>query len=990
MKKCSSGVLPAVAVVLVCATLAVAQTQPRGEIFGRVTDSTGAVLPGALITISGPALLQPQTAVTSATGTYVFAQIPIGSYTVSIEVSGFRSRVFEDVRVTIGFRAQINAQLDIATVQETLTVSGASPIVDMRQTGTQATFSQELLQSIPSSRDPWVMLERVPNIAMDRVNVGGSQSGQQSNYISRGAAGGNNKWTLDGVDITDMSATGASPIYYDFDMLQEMQVVTGGADVTQQTGGVGINFVTRGGTDLFRGSGRFYLTDDKFEADNVTPAITQQGAGSGAPIQNIKDFGFELGGPIKKGRLWYWGSYGKQDVKAGIVGFYLPTSTCQAIKSTPASYGTEDIRACLGTDGTKLDNYNWKLQWTPFTNNRLTFQNTWAAKTKNARDAGDTRPIETTFRQSYVPGKYGTYGWDVGPSPLYKAGDQHVISDRWLIETQWAHLGNNFILDFNQDALNDVQPRYNIDSTIWGRSYQRSGPYIRPTDSLDLSTNYFMPGKAGGDHQLKAGYRYRTAGEYSETHVGGNTIARFRDGIAVEAELYRDSIVNYKLFTQAFYLQDTYTKKRLTLNLGFRWDRQNNEARASGVPAHPFLADWLPAITFDGATSPVVWNNLSPRLGMTYDVRGDGKTAVNASYSVYYGQRSPSQAVGPLNPVTSAYIRFPWADANGDGLVQRSELTLGRSSVLAFGGNYNPDNPSQLTTTGTVDPGIKNDRTREFIAGLSHELRPGFGVSASYIYRKYDQFAWNDRIGFTSADYVARSYTPTACPSGTRCEAITFYEPTVAIPAPYVYTNRAGYYRNYNGVELTATRRYADRWMMLASYAFNTAVDYYSSPNGYEDPTNIDKWNGAQFAQETSGSGIDNVWVNAKWLVKLQGQYTLPKWDVNLSGFYNARQGYPFLQSVLTPARANRAGTTLVLLDPLGDVRLPNVQTVDFRVDRAFTFGRTKLLPTLDVFNLGNVNTVLAQRRNQEAANANFISGIVAPRIMRFGVRVTW
>ncbi|MBY0497930.1 MAG: carboxypeptidase regulatory-like domain-containing protein, partial [Cyanobacteria bacterium] len=466
MKKFSSGVLPAVAVVLVCATLAVAQTQPRGEIFGRVTDSTGAVLPGALITISGPALLQPQTAVTSATGTYVFAQIPIGSYTVAIELSGFRSRVFEDVQVTIGFRAQINAQLDIATVQETLTVSGASPIVDMRQTGTQATFSQELLQSIPSSRDPWVMLERVPNIAMDRVNVGGSQSGQQSNYISRGAAGGNNKWTLDGVDITDMSATGASPIYYDFDMLQEMQVVTGGADVTQQTGGVGINFVTRGGTDLFRGSGRFYLTDDKFEADNVTPAITQQGAGSGAPIQNIKDFGFELGGPIKKGRLWYWGSYGKQDIKAGIVGFYLPTSTCQAIKSTPASYGTEDIRACLGTDGTKLDNYNWKLQWTPFTNNRLTFQNTWAAKTKNARDAGDTRPIETTFRQSYVPGKYGTYGWDVGPSPLYKAGDQHVISDRWLFETQWAHLGNNFILDFNQDALNDVQPRYNIDSTI--------------------------------------------------------------------------------------------------------------------------------------------------------------------------------------------------------------------------------------------------------------------------------------------------------------------------------------------------------------------------------------------------------------------------------------------------------------------------------------------------------------------------------------------
>ncbi len=982
----------AVLLLLWAAGPALSQTQPTGEIFGRVTDTTGAVLPGVSVTISGPALLQPQSMPTTETGAYVFTRLPIGTYTVKFDLAGFKTEVFEEIRVTIGFRAQVNARLEPSTVQETITVTGESPIVDTRQTGTQTTFTQETLQTIPSARDPWVMLERTPNIAMDRVNVGGSQSGQQSNYISRGAAGGNNKWTLDGVDITDMSATGASPIYYDFDMLQEMQVVTGGVDVTQQTGGVGINFVTRGGTDRFRGTGRYYLTDDKFESDNVTDEIRRAGAGSGAPIQNIKDYGFEVGGPIRKGKLWYWGSYGKQDIKAGIVGFYLPSTDCQAIKTAPGNYSTKDIRACLGTDGTKLDNYNWKLQWAPFANNKFAFQNTWAAKTKNARDAGDTRPIETTFRQSAVPGKYGTWGWDVGPSPLYKASDQHVLSDRWLVEAQWAHLGNNFILDFNQDALNDVQPIYNIDTTIWGRSYQRSGPFIRPTDSLDLSTNYFLPGRLGGDHQLKAGYRYRTAGEHSESHVGANTVARFRNGVGVEADLYRDSIVDYKLYTQAFYLQDTYQKQRLTLNLGFRWDRQDNEALSSAVPAHPFLSDWLPAVTFDGATSPVAWNNLSPRLGVTYDLRGDGKTVANASYSIYYGQRSPSQAVGPLNPVTAARVRFPWNDANGDGFVQRNELTLGRGSVLDFAGNYNPDNPSQLTTTGSVDPNLKNDRTREFIVGLSHQIRADFAVSASYIWRKYDQFAWNDTLGLTSGNYVARTYTPpaSACPASSRCETVTYYEPTIAIPAPYVYTNRPGYYRNYNGVELTATKRLANRWMMFASYAYNTAVDYYSSPDGYEDPTNIDKLDGAQFAQETSGSGIDNVWVNAKWLVKLQGLYTLPWWNINLSGFYNARQGYPFLQSVLTPSRANRAGTIQVLLDPRGDVRLPSVQTIDFRVEKGFTVGRTKLLPTLDIFNVGNANTILAQRRNQNAANANFISGIVAPRILRFGVRVTW
>ena len=126
-----------------------------------------------------------------------------------------------------------------------------------------------------------------------------------------------------------MSATGASPMYYDFDMMQEMQVTTGGADASQQTGGVGINFVTRSGTNRFKGSGRIYNTNDAFEADNVTDEIRAQGAGSGAPIQNINDFGFEVGGPIKRDKLWYWGSYGKQDVKVGVVNFYKPTPTCR-------------------------------------------------------------------------------------------------------------------------------------------------------------------------------------------------------------------------------------------------------------------------------------------------------------------------------------------------------------------------------------------------------------------------------------------------------------------------------------------------------------------------------------------------------------------------------------------------------------------------------------------------------------------------------------
>src|SRR5918999_2597343 len=407
--------------------------QQTGEIFGRLMDKSGAVLPGATVTVAGPALIQPRIVTTSETGTYQVPELPIGTYSVTFELPGFRSVVMQDIRITIGFRAQVNGQLELSTVQETVTVTGASPLVDTRETGTSTAFDLETMQNIPSARDPWVMLERTPGIVMDRANVGGNQSGQQSSYISRGSSTGNNKWSIDGVDITDMAATGASPIYYDFDMLEEMQVTTGGADVSQQTGGVGINLVTKSGSGRFRGNARFLITDQKFQGDNITDELRAQGAGAGAPIQNIKDYGFDIGGPIKKGRVWYWGSYGTRDVKVGVVGFYKNNATCRpgGAPLNPRTTDTATLRSCLETDLTTLNNYNWKITWVPFNNNRFNFQNTWAEKVRNARDAGDTRPIETTFRQRAVDAKaagIGTFGWTTGPSPFWKAADQHVLS----------------------------------------------------------------------------------------------------------------------------------------------------------------------------------------------------------------------------------------------------------------------------------------------------------------------------------------------------------------------------------------------------------------------------------------------------------------------------------------------------------------------------------------------------------------------------------
>ncbi|RPJ81230.1 MAG: carboxypeptidase regulatory-like domain-containing protein [Acidobacteria bacterium] len=450
------------AVVFVVATAATGFAQQPGEIYGKVTDGSGAVMPGVTATLTGSVLLEPMVAATSASGAYRFPGLAVGVYTVTFEIPGFKTYVRNGIRIEIGANVSINAALEISALQEVVTVSGATPLVDLRDTSKSNRFTQEVLQSIPSARDPWVIIEQSAGVAMDRSNVGGSASGQQSNFVARGALMSQQKWNLDGVDVTDMNATGGSPVYFDFDAFEEMQISTGGSDVTMQSPGVAVNLVTKSGTDRLRGSGRYYVTDQKFEAVNLNDAIRRQGATSGNPIQRITDYGTEAGGPIRKGRAWFWGSYGKQDINIGVNGFYKSSAACQALKAdvgaNALSRPVEEIWGCLNTDLTTLNNYNAKVAIEPLKNNLFSFFFNGAEKVRNARNASDTHPIETTWRQGGVSDpSLGSSWWKTGMPKTYKWSDRHVLSDRFMVELQYAHVGNNFVLDFHEPSLAGVQ-----------------------------------------------------------------------------------------------------------------------------------------------------------------------------------------------------------------------------------------------------------------------------------------------------------------------------------------------------------------------------------------------------------------------------------------------------------------------------------------------------------------------------------------------------
>ena len=217
--------------------------------------------------------------------------------------------------------------------------------------------------------------------------------------------------------------------------------------------------------------------------------------------------------------------------------------------------------------------------------------------------------------------------------------------------------------------------------------------------------------------------------------------------------------------------------KRLTLNLGVRWDRQSDEALAADVPANPLIPDIMPGINFPGLSGGVMWNDISPRLGMTYDLSGTGKSVARASYAMYFGQMGPasSPASSSRSARSASGIRGPTSTAIRS--FSRSELNLTNfaTSYLTKSASFDPANPTSFLSPGTVDPNIKNDRTREFILGLQQELMRNLAVEVNYVWRKYDQFTWTDRTNWDANNFVPFTLNPTNCGPTAVCAPVTYY-----------------------------------------------------------------------------------------------------------------------------------------------------------------------------------------------------------------------
>ena len=1006
--------LLALLAVLVIGSPARLDAQNTSQVFGRVTDASSSVLPGVTVTLSSPALIEPRVAITGETGTYEFSGLPIGVYIVKFELSGFTTLVRDGLQLQTGFNAQVNGELTVGGLQENIVVTGVTPIVDVRSTTQGTRFNVEELQAIPSARDVFQVLTQTPGIAGDRQNVGGTHNGQQIGMFSRGAGDGQGRWFVDGVDRNDLA--NGRPFVVDFNAVEEMQVSTGGADVSMQTPGVLVNVVTKSGGDAFRGSSWLMRTDRRLGSTNVTDGLRAQGANSGNPLVYTNDYGGQLGGPIKKGRAWFFATYGMQNVRLGVLNVYKPTAGCSAVKASPLSHSFSDVIDCLTLNKQDVPGLGSKFNVRPFAGNLFTVANSFGQRVESIRSADDLRPtFETTNKMTYMVRSDSTY--DLGPrfwntgiwDPSWKFGDQHSFSDRLLVDVSFGHhCWCNSIVPQTLE-LRQVQPMLELTTGTWGRSWSDSTIMLVTNNTVDANATYFLPGKWGGDHSIKAGYKFGHYGEVYDRTYSGYAQAVFNSARPLPifstpftARVIRDFITPAFFDQHSLFLQDTYSRGRFTAIVGLRWDHQQDSVAAVNIGQHAFQGqptidgtpfNLFPALDVPEVRAGAVWNTVAPRVGLTYDLTGDATNVIKGSYAMYFEQRFGGQLSKALNPAGSARIDLGWTDVNGDQTIQVNEIN--QNAIRSVTG-FDPATPGRLVSTNSVNPNTKAPYAHEIVIGFGKEMPGNFGINASYVWRQYDRFLWNDTDGLTSADYSPVAFTPAAgaCPAGARCEPVTYYVPNFTLPAAFTVTNRPDFTRRYNGLELVVRKRSSHGWMMTASYSYNSTIENYASPASYEDPTNIEQRDGFQYAPTGGiggggGSNLGGIPINAKWIGKLNGSYRLP-FDINVAATADVRQGYPFQQAINIPVRPNRAPAIAALLDPIGDVRFQNFATMDFKVDRAFTVGRAKLAASFDMFNIFNANTVMGQRANQNAANANQVFGILAPRIARVGMMLTF
>jgi len=956
MRRVPAGVLAAVLVL----SASIASAQTTGSVNGTVTDNTGAILPGVTVTATSPVLMGAQSAVTNESGAYRFPSLPPGSYRLAFALPGFSSVVREDIVVNIGFAATINVQLQVATLQETVTVTGQSPVVDVTNSNQQTNFTFEQMQNLPNARDIWSLIGQAPGMMVTRFDVGGSRAGTQTGFSAFGYSG-QVRVQVDGVNTTE--GTGAAGFYYDYGSFDELQLGTDGNDAQAATPGTQVNALIKSGGNQFRGDLYFDYQNQSLQGHNVDDRLRRLGVGEGTRILKYRDPNISAGGPIKRDRLWYFGSYRDQQTGVTVTGFPV---------EAPSDFEFP----------TRLQNGTYKVTYQLTRNNRLGHYIQTSRKLQSHRGASSTLYKNAEFSQETLF-YAGNIDWNSVVSPTFFFNTRAAV-----FGYNWPNLPYGAEGELNENLtlrIRDQASGNTAGSDLADRNDRRRIQF-------DWTGIWFRDNWAGGNHSLKFGVLSEREGQiFQEEGFVGHYRTHFNStsGRADFSVPYRIQIYNTPRASEnwnwhhGLFINDQIQRGRVTLNAGVRWDYYNSYFPDEEILAGPFRSFFyagaplpngysIPATPYAGTFSIPGLNDIrkfssfAPRVGIAWDIFGDGKTTLKGNAGRFY--HNTGIGSGTLNPAQGISHTFNWNDLNGDRLFQMNEFG---SFVTSAG-----------ATNNLISPDLKHTYTDGYSVWFERELMANMGLRTGYTFRTDGNNSVALQIDRVYSRYTSeRTFADPGVDgvAGTADDGPTIVAFEIPAPVPAIRTitttvddvvviDRA--------FDITLTKRLSNHWSFQTDFLYNWD----------RDRTHVQNPNQERFNDNTV----------TLWSWKANGTYQAP-WGVMVTPTLRYQAGDPRARLVQVTLST---GTLDYNAEREGTYREESIWIVDTRVEKRIRFGNRSLGLFFDAFNIANSNGAEVQdditgRRtttvNGESVNyQRFLrpQNVLAPRIVRFGFRL--
>jgi carboxypeptidase family protein len=1007
-----------------------AQSIQQGKITGTVVSEDRLALPGATVEISSPALMTGTRSTTSSSkGSYVFLNVPPGKYKLSASSSGFKTVSRDDIDVAAGAVVTLDLTLPVGTMQETIVVSGGS-IVDTKTSSIETRFDADMVEKLPTSRDAFLDLAlTAPGMSEGSGAPSGTTEFQSPTAYS--GATNENVFLINGVDATNPRAGSfGSLVNVNYDTVEEVRVVALGSKAEYGSfSGAAIDVLTKSGSNDFHGSAAFY-------SKLGSVANNQPGAGEdlGAPFLFVgegeqlagevkKDWegSATLGGPIVKDKLWFFGAFDYTRGASLPPRWPLQSESWNRYadaKLSAAPFKNHNAWVAYHYENNDGNGWSWGSQpgWdTSMTygskqsNNTVSSQWQWFGSPKTTLSAKylgfwtkdkPYLPAERPDHPGYInwwkwTDAYGSYGVN-GAFP-YVEGYQ---SSRNTIQADVSHFAEGFL------GSHDV--KFGVQYTK-GRSNSQGGYFQN-------YVNFLYP------------YRWTQSVQYMQSWYGDTGLLFYNNKDTINPSL----TVRTGDSTGVFFDDQWNPTRRLTVNLGLRFDHMTNKYGAGKVYDFPSSPDAInnPAVLRDRQSTDNVFDfkTWAPRIGLSYQLTGDGKTVARAAFGRYYMPLTAEflRRFGPDMPLVSRELQVfevgPWSavDTNGDGFIDSIETREAARKVNGLTPISSETQTIDYSWTLNVADGVKDQHTDQFTLNLEREVAHNLSVSASYIYKHTtDTFAllpinrvtgqdWEyERVPFTTSagkqvmlySVVLKDYDGNGVVDGDDIAWIGNNNDFRVQNMPTLDGSKPK--RDYHGVQLVFRKRLSDRWQGLASLLYSKSSGI--SRRSFRQDFNVE---GPMFYDDTWMANL-NYTVNnlegplpftPRWEVKVSGSYQLPGIDVDLGARLRFHTGRPMWRLEGYPERTQFGGQSGGVILPAGSPQivavdandpdyLPNLTLLDLHVEKPFKLGGQKALRlVVDGFNVFNSNAAT----NMIVATEGYgkIENIPQGRRFRAGVRL--